>query len=52
MIPFNSETYTEHKTCNTMLTQYNKGKVVPVHAIRAYRRSRNTAPVILTTAQV
>jgi hypothetical protein len=52
MIPFNLETYIEHKTCNTMLTQYNKDKVVPVHAIRAYKGNRNTAPFILTAAQV
>jgi hypothetical protein len=51
MIPFNLETYTEHKTCKTMLTQYNNGKVVPYHAIRAYSGSRNTAPFILPTVQ-
>jgi hypothetical protein len=27
-----------------------KGKVVPVHAMEAYRGSRNTAPLILTAA--
>jgi hypothetical protein len=50
MIPFNLEIYIEHKTCKTM-TQYNNGKVVPDHAIRAYTGSRNTAPLILTAAQ-
>jgi hypothetical protein len=49
MIPFNLETYKEHKTCKTMLTQYNNGKVVPY--IRAYSRSRNIGPYILTAAQ-
>jgi len=51
MIPFNLETYTEQITCKTMLTQYNNGKVVPDHAIRAYSGSRNTAPFILPTVQ-
>jgi hypothetical protein len=51
MIPFNLETYKECKTCKTMLTQNNNGKVVPYHAIRAYSGNRNTGPYILTAAQ-
>jgi len=51
MIPFNLETYIDHKKSKAMLTQYNNGKIVPNHAIRAYSGRRNTAPFILTTAQ-
>jgi len=50
----NTHTHTNKKIKQTLLNdykiKYKQGKVVPVHAMKAYRERRSTPPPVLTSA--